>query len=473
VSRICLIDRSVSRRDAILVALRALLEHADVLDPRTLDPRDVRSFTPDTIALVGFSAAVDHVELEIVRRLCERSCEVIAFADGWERAPLAHRCAALLAGATRILDAARADFEPELARLLTAAIEKHQQRRIEQQRVKEAMSRFGIVGESAVMRSLGQWLVKVSPLSDLPVLIVGETGTGKELIARAIHGLDPKRRGGPFVALNCAALGASLAESELFGHRKGAFTGASHDRRGLIRSANGGLLFLDEIGDLELGMQAKLLRVLQENRVRGVGEDRENQVNVRVVAATNRDLPAAIEEGRFRLDLFYRLNLLTARAPALSERGDDLEVLVHHFVEKYGDGRSFEAAPSLLAALKAMHLPGNVRQLENLVRHAVVQAQDDGTLGIEELPSSVWDQLSRASPQPAEEIAPPATANQNWAAVLDSNACSLTRSLLTCERQLLMEALTRSHGNQSATARLLGITPRSVYNKLRKHRLAG
>jgi transcriptional regulator with GAF, ATPase, and Fis domain len=468
VSRICFVDWSAARRDAILVALRTLLEHAEVLDPRTLDPQHVESFTSDTVALIGFSVAVNDAEIEIVRRLCERGCEVIAFADHWDRAPLARRCAALLAGATRILDGARRDFEPELSRRLSAAIEKHDQRRIEQRRVAETMSQFGIVGDSAVMRSLGQWIVKVSPLSDLPVLISGETGTGKELIARAIHGLDPKRRRGPFVALNCAALGASLAESELFGHRRGAFTGASHDRRGLIRSANGGLLFLDEIGDLELGLQAKLLRVLQENRVRGVGEDREDQVNVRVVAATNRDLPVAIEQGRFRLDLLHRLNLLTARAPALSERGDDIEVLVRHFVEKHSDGRRLSPAPSLLAALKAMRLPGNVRQLENLIRHAVVQARDDGALGIEELPSSVWDQLSHANPQPAQEVP-----SQNWAAVLDSNAWSLAKSLLTCERHFLKAALTRSQGNQSATARLLGVTPRSIYNKLRKHRLAG
>ena len=233
------------------------------------------------------------------------------------------------------------------------------------------------------MQTLSRWILKISPLSDLPVLINGETGTGKELIARAIHGLDPKRSRGPFVPLNCAALGTSLAESELFGHRKGAFTGASKDRRGLVRSADGGTLFLDEIGDLELGLQGALLRVLQENRVRGVGEDREDRVNVRVVAATNRELPALVEQGRFRMDLFYRLNLLTTTAPTLAERGDDIEVLVRYFVHKYGGERTLSPAPSLLAALKAMSLPGNVRQLENLIRHAVVNAQSDGTLGIE------------------------------------------------------------------------------------------
>ncbi len=300
------------------------------------------------------------------------------------------------------------------------------------------------------------------------MLISGETGTGKELIARAIHGLDPKRSRGPFVPLNCAALGTSLAESELFGHRKGAFTGALKDRRGLVRSADGGTLFLDEIGDLELGLQGALLRVLQENRVRGVGEDREDRVNVRIVAATNRELPALVEQGRFRMDLFYRLNLLTTTAPTLAERGDDIEVLVRYFVHKYGGERTLSPAPSLLAALKAMSLPGNVRQLENLIRHAVVNAQSDGTLGIETLPPTVWNQLSQTTAAEA-----PDTANQDWASVLDSNAWSLARSLLTCERHFLKAALTRSHGNQSATARLLGITPRSIYNKIRKHRLAG
>src|SRR5262249_16809318 len=147
----------------------------------------------------------------------------------------------------------------------------NEERRKDEQRLADMMARLGIVGQSAVMRSLGRWLLKVGPLSDLPVLVSGETGTGKELIARAIHDLDPKRCRGPFVPLNCATLGASLAESELFGHKKGAFTGAANDRRGLIRAADGGTLLLDEIGELELALQAKLLRVLQENRVRGVG----------------------------------------------------------------------------------------------------------------------------------------------------------------------------------------------------------
>jgi len=467
VNRICFIDSSRSRREAIIIALRPLLDDADILDPPTISTAALQHISPESIALVGFSRH-DDAEFAVVGQLCDRGCTVLAYAHEWDRAPLRLKCGALLAGVNEVLDSSRPDFQTELGRRLLVAIRKNERRREEKQHLGEAMARFGIVGESSAMLSLGRWILKVSPLSDLPVLISGETGTGKELIARAIHGLDPKRSRGPFVPLNCAALGASLAESELFGHRKGAFTGALQDRRGLVRSADGGTLFLDEIGDLELGMQGKLLRVLQENRVRGLGEDREDRVNVRVVAATNRELPALVDQGRFRMDLFYRLNLLMTTAPRLAERGDDLEVLVRHFVQKYGDGRALSPAPSLLAALRAMSLPGNVRQLENLIRHAVVHARDDGILGIEELPATVWDQLSRTNVPETRDVPP-----HDWAAVLDSNAWSLARSLLTCERHFLKVALTRSHGNQSATARLLGVTPRSIYNKIRKHRLAG
>jgi len=467
VTRICFIDWSRSAREAAVGALHPLLDVADVLDPHAINATTLQRISSDTVALVGLSKQ-DDAEFALVRQLCDRGCDVVAYARDWDRAPIGLRCRALLAGVNDVLDSGRPDFASELGQRLVATIRKNEQRREDTRLVGEAMARFGIVGESAVMQTLSRWILKISPLSDLPVLISGETGTGKELIARAIHGLDPKRSRGPFVPLNCAALGTSLAESELFGHRKGAFTGALKDRRGLVRSADGGTLFLDEIGDLELGLQGALLRVLQENRVRGVGEDREDRVNVRIVAATNRELPALVDQGRFRMDLFYRLNLLTTTAPTLAERRDDIEVLVRYFVHKYGGERTLSPAPSLLAALKAMSLPGNVRQLENLIRHAVVNAQSDGTLGIETLPPTVWNQLSQTTAAEA-----PHTANQDWASVLDSNAWSLARSLLTCERHFLKAALTRSHGNQSATARLLGITPRSIYNKIRKHRLAG
>ena len=463
---VCVIDSLRARREALVLALRPLLGDAEVLDPDTSRAIAIPHITSDAIALIGLPDVSDDADLDVIRRFCERGCTILVYAHGWDRAPVSLRSRVLLAGATAVLDSSHADFDADLGRRLALAVLKSDQRREDERRLSETMTTLGIVGQSAAMLSLGRWILKVGPLSDLPVLVTGQTGTGKELIAHAIHALDPKRCRGPFVPLNCAALTVSLAESELFGHRKGAFTGASQDRRGLIRSANGGTLFLDEIGDLDLGLQAKFLRVLQEDRVRGVGEDHEASVNVRVVAATNRELPELVDQGRFRMDLFYRLNLLTARAPALSERGNDIEVLARHFVQKYGGGRTLWMAPSLLSALRALKLPGNVRQLENLIRHAVVLAQERGTLGIEDLPASVWDQLSR---DPHHEGEPPP---QDWAAVLDSNSWSLSRSLLTCERHFVKAALQRSHGNQSATARLLGITPRSVYNKIRKHRLA-
>jgi len=286
------------------------------------------------------------------------------------------------------------------------------------------------------------------------------------------------------VPLNCAALSPTLAESELFGHRQGAFTGAARERLGLVRSANGGVLFLDEIGDLDVGLQGKLLRVLQENRVLGVGADREEAVSVRVIAASNRDLQEMVDERRFRADLFYRLNVLSARAPALSERREDIPLLVAHFLDRHRGGHVVTPGSTFLEALAEVELAGNVRQLENLVRRAVAQATGDGLLGLEDLPAEVWERLSRArengpdapgSATPTrfpDAASPPVDAN-TWPAVLDANDWNLTRSLRACERILLQIALSRTHGNQSKTARLLGVTPRSIYTKLRRHRLAG
>ena len=197
------------------------------------------------------------------------------------------------------------------------------------------MKRLGSVGESQAMMAVFHTVLRVSPLSDMPVLITGETGTGKELLAHAIHQLDPKRCHGPFIALNCSALSPGLAESELFGHRRGAFTGADRERKGLIRAAEGGVLFLDEIGELDDALQAKLLRVLQENRVLGIGDDQEVAVNVRIIAATNRNLDAMVQQRTFRADLFHRLNVLAIHIPPLRERPADLKPLIEHFLEKH------------------------------------------------------------------------------------------------------------------------------------------
>jgi len=424
------------------------------------------------VVLIALASLDAPAHFDTIARLKSDRSDVVVYGPGWDDVSLAIRSQAFLAGATCVLDSNSVAFESELARRLRSMLAVVAHRDEEQRQLLEVMARVGIVGASRVTMALARWLVRISTLSDLPVLISGQTGTGKELIARAIHTLDQKRSRGPFVPLNCAALSPTLAESELFGHRHGAFTGASRDRPGLIRSANGGVLFLDEIGDLEIGLQGKLLRVLQENRVLGLGEDREEPISVRVIAATNRDLQHMVDDHRFRPDLFYRLNVLSTRVPTLAERPDDIPLLVSHFLERYRGGRVTIASASFVAALSQLELSGNVRQLENLVRRAVAHADGDRPLDLEDLPAEVWKELSRGVEKVEDRTS--STRTQDWwPAVLDANGWNLTRSMHACERMILQVALSRMHGNQSKAARLLGVTPRSIYTKLRKHRLAG
>jgi transcriptional regulator with PAS, ATPase and Fis domain len=360
---------------------------------------------------------------------------------------------------------------------------------VEVEKIKIAMKNLGIIAESEAMISIFRWILRVSALSDLPILIMGETGTGKQILAHALHRLDSKRRNGPFIAVNCGAISPGLAESELFGHRRGAFTGADRERQGLIRSAQGGVLFLDEVGELDDALQTKLLRVLQESRVLGVGEDEEIAVDVRVIAATNRDLDNMVADKKFRADLFHRLNVLSIRIPALRERPADVGPLIEHFLKSC---RSLNPAASLsvtsgfINALTKIELPGNVRQLENLVRQALVSKDDDSPLNLSDLPIEVWrqlseqkdsfpvrsdqvsgrDELDNLAPQTPLQVTP-----SDLVKLLHANSWSLSRSLRHCEKLFLEAALHTARGNQSETARLLGITPRSVYNMVRKHNL--
>ena len=469
---VLLCDSDPGRRDVITTVTNASgahLESSESLDririPRLIPP-------DNTIAVIALAPLAAGAQIEAIARVKALCSEVIVYGPGWDHVSLATRSQALLAGASSVLDSDSSTFESELTRRLRSALRVLMRRDDEQRQLRAVLARVGIVGASRATLGLVRWLVRISALSDLPVLISGETGTGKELVARAVHTLDQKRSRGPFVPLNCAALSPSLAESELFGHRHGAFTGATRDRPGLVRSANGGVLFLDEIGDLDLGLQGKLLRVLQENRVLSVGDDREEVVSVRVIAATNRDLPQMVDDHRFRADLFHRLNVLSARVPPLAERPEDIPLLVAHFVDRYRGTRPLTAGASFVAALSQVELPGNVRQLENLVRRAAANADGDRPLDLEHLPTEVWKELSRSAERVADRTTFPSVADE-WPAVLDANGWNLTRSMRACERMLLQVALSRTHGNQSKTARLLGVTPRSIYTKLRKHRLAG
>jgi transcriptional regulator with PAS, ATPase and Fis domain len=421
--------------------------------------------------------------LASIRKLAAAQVRVIACGDHADEWPLGARCGILLAGAAAVLDSARPAFSGDLVAKLVHLLDAEGARRHEQEQLRTTFTNLGIVGGSDAMLAVFRWARRVSGLSDLHVLITGETGTGKQLLAEALHALDPKRRDGPFVALNCGAISPGLAESELFGHRRGAFTGAERDRKGLIRAAHGGVLFLDEIGELDPALQTKVLRVLQDGRVLGLGEDQETRVSLRVIAATNRNLEAMVRQRTFRADLFHRLDILSIELPPLRRRPGDIAPLVAHFLAKHrdvGPYRVAAASDEFVAALAADGLPGNVRQLENLVRRAIVHKENREPLSLVDLPPEVWANVSHgpsaaaadpvASGQQAGVTAPAAEAPYA-SRVLANNGWNLARSLASCERSLVEAALLAADGNQSETARLLGITPRSVYNKIRKHRL--
>jgi DNA-binding NtrC family response regulator len=277
--------------------------------------------------------------------------------------------------------------------------------------------------------------------SNATVLVTGSSGTGKELLARAIHGISA-RRAAPFVAVDCNAVPESLLESELFGHKRGSFTGAIADKRGIIEQADGGTLFLDEVGNLSAPVQAKLLRFLQERKFRRVGDPIERAVNVRVVSATNRDLRDLVQRGVFRDDLYYRLSVIPLRIPDLADRREDIPPLVYHFIRKFnGDYRVEGIRADALDLLIDYEWPGNVRQLENVTERAVI-LRKAGLVQPRDLP---------------EEIAGPERARRASA-----------RSLEEMERQYIVQLLEECGGNQSRVARILGINRRTLYRKLRK-----
>ncbi len=308
----------------------------------------------------------------------------------------------------------------------------------------------GIIGEGGRMQEVLSLVRRVAP-SDATVLIRGESGTGKELIAKAIH-YASSRAGGPLVRVNCAALPESLLESELFGHEKGAFTGATALRRGRFEVAHGGSLFLDEIGDVPLHLQVKLLRVLQEREIERVGSSRPLPVDVRLLAATHRDLEALVKAGRFRADLYYRINVVTIAVPPLRERREDIPPLLDHFVEKFARangktvrGLTREARDLLLR----YDYPGNVRELENLVERAIVLTRDE-VIGAADLPLSLTE-----GEEPGPEDA------------------TLPAAVEGLERRLIRLALARAGGVQTRAAELLGISERVLRYKLRKYGLSG
>lgn len=307
--------------------------------------------------------------------------------------------------------------------------------------LQRTQGQLDMIGRSVSMQEVFRLIERAGP-TDKAILIQGESGTGKELVARALQKVS-LRAEKPFVVINCAALPENLLESELFGHEKGAFTGAVTEKQGLFEVADEGTLFIDEIGELAGSLQAKLLRVLQDGSLRRVGSLKERRVNVRILAATNRKLADEVKAGRFREDLYYRINVLSLELPPLRQRGDDVSLLVEHFL-----GSEWKIEPEAMRALRRYPWPGNVRQLINAIDRAKILA-DDKLIRLDDLPHEVADSLSiaREQPQQAED------------------------GLASVERAHVLEILKRENGNKSCAARALGVNRRSLYRLLEKYNI--
>jgi DNA-binding NtrC family response regulator len=309
-----------------------------------------------------------------------------------------------------------------------------------------------IIGASKPIRDLFEQIAKVAR-GPSTVLIAGESGTGKELVARAVH--DSSGRAGAFVPVNCAAIPAELIESELFGHIDGAFTGAKGARPGLFEAADGGTIFLDEIGDLPLPMQPKLLRVLQDGAARRIGSDRERQVKARVVAATNRDLENEVRAGKFREDLYWRLNVIQLNIPPLRKRPFDIPLLIEHFISRYAEASGeppLEVSAEALALLTAYSWPGNVRELENVIERAAAMARG-AALAPDDLPERLR--------------------SGGHATSVLSQARESQMTLRQLEQTYVAETLRRAGGNKSRAADMLGLDRKTLYRKLEECREAG
>jgi DNA-binding NtrC family response regulator len=349
---------------------------------------------------------------------------------------------------------------------LTVAVERALRQRalgVENQNLRAqlaaALGLENIIGRSPAMAQVFE-LVKKAARSEANILILGDSGTGKELVARAVHANSP-RAAQPFVPVDCAALPENLLESELFGHERGAFTGAVRAKPGLMETAEGGTLFLDEIGELPLGLQSKLLRALQERQIRRVGGTGLVDVNVRVVSATNRNIRDAIAKGTFREELYYRINVIEIRLPPLHERAGDVRLLVQAFLKRYGQGRVTACDAAALAALEAYRWPGNVRELQNVVERACALADGD-TLTCEDLPDHVRD--GRGTPGGGELVGdvrlaagslPLKDAKEQWMGVLEAS--------------YLRQLLERHAGNISAAAKDAGIDRKTFHRLVTKH----
>ena len=353
----------------------------------------------------------------------------------------------------------------ELDALVRQAAEKRHLR-VDNQRLRAQLARQSempeIVSVSAAMREALRLVERVAP-AETSVLITGESGTGKELVAHAIHRLS-RRAEGSFIDLNCAAIQESLLESELFGHEAGAFSGAKGRKLGLFELADTGTLFMDEVMELPASLQSKLLRAIETRSFYRVGAVRKVQVDVRIIAATNRDVDEAINSGAFRADLLYRINGFQIHLPPLRERPEDIEPLAHHLLKQLGGSQPVEITPEALDALTNYSWPGNVRQLRNCLERAVLLA-NEGRITTQELPPEV------IRPAPAAFAASPAGAQHALSSAATTDNSSTPAPLREVERQQILAALEQTGWHRGKTAEVLGISPSTLYRRLRDYNL--
>jgi DNA-binding NtrC family response regulator len=404
-----------------------------------------------------------------IRQLSPSSQIVVLIAQG---ADIATCCQAVISGVTSFVEWTPRMPLDEVLEGLEQASERYEVAVREGEDVgsRAIFDEAGIAGKSQIMAKLLFQAKRAALVSDAPVLICGESGTGKQLLAEAVHRMDPKRRGKPFLTVNCAAITGTLAESALFGHRKGSFTGATQDRPGYFQAADGGTLLLDEISELEKPLQPKLLRVLQEGRVLSVGDDLERPVDVRVVAACNRPLPVLVESGEFRLDLYQRLNVISLTVPPLRDRPEDIPPLVQFFLRQYAgyyrqpiesvDERVYEVLSRTIGS-------GNVRELENAVRQILAFKVAGSRIELSDIPPGLLQR--QVTPQAEVEVIE--SLNSAVDAMLRGGRMSLGDMVEQFEAMILNEALSRSSVTHCELAQRLGLSRRTLYHKLRKYDL--
>jgi two-component system response regulator AtoC len=443
----------VDDEENIRLVLRTLLRkhgyEVDVADSAEQALERVVPFEPDFVIADVKMPGMSGIELcETLRAQGSAATVIVMSAYGSVELALE----AIKAGA---YDYIAKPFKQDEVLIVLAKAEERESLRRENRQLREAVRQTGelrrLLGESEPIKQVLRLIHKVAEYRTT-VLIQGESGTGKELVARAVHAGSP-RADKPFVAINCGAIPATLIESELFGHKRGAFTDAHSDKRGIFQEADGGTLFLDEIGELPLALQVKLLRVLQEGAVRPLGATKDVKVDVRVVAATVRDLARDVAEGVFREDLYYRLNVLQIQVPALRERVDDIPLLIEHFIARNNErlGTRVEGIETRARkVLLAYRWPGNVRELENLIERAVVLAEHP-LITVDDLPEHV---------QETPDVV---------ARVLESGELSIKKASRVIEESLIRKALEKTRGNKTAAAKLLEISHRALLYKIKDY----